>query len=81
VVANALVQGRGPNEVTDLALGEIAKVSGVNCCWLQLVDEKSSWLCNSTKTQAVARGTRIPAKTVPMGDSQNGEYPSLYEYS
>ncbi|MCK5589945.1 MAG: hypothetical protein KAI09_03100 [Dehalococcoidales bacterium] len=47
------MQGRGPNEVTDLALGEIAKVSGVNCCWLQLVDEKSSWLCNSTKTQAV----------------------------
>jgi len=81
VAANALVQGRGPNEVTDLALGEIAKVSGVNCCWLQLVDEKSSWLCNNTKTQAVTRGTRIPAKTVPMGDSQNGEYPSLYEYS
>lgn len=69
MVVNALVQGRGPNEVTDLALGEIAKVSGVNCCWLQLVDEKSSWLCNSTKTQAVVRGIKIPAKTVPMGDS------------
>lgn len=29
MVANALVQGRGPNEVTDLALGEIAKVVGL----------------------------------------------------
>jgi len=46
--------------------------------WLM---KKAAGLCNSTRTQAMARGTRIPAKTVPMGDSQNGEYPSLYEYS
>jgi len=41
-VAEILAQFREPEELIAVTLDEIAKISGVNCCWLQQVDEKNN---------------------------------------
>jgi len=41
-VAEILAQFREPEELIAVTLDEIAKISGVNCCWLQQVDEKTT---------------------------------------
>ena len=43
-VAEVLEQSREPGEAVAVALDEIAKASGVDCCWLGVVDEKSNRL-------------------------------------
>ena len=43
-VAEILAQSREPDEAVAVALDEIAKVNGVDCCWLQVVDEENNRL-------------------------------------
>jgi signal transduction histidine kinase/putative methionine-R-sulfoxide reductase with GAF domain len=43
-VAEILAQSREPGEAVAVALDEIAKVNGVDCCWLQVVDEENNRL-------------------------------------
>ena len=43
-VAEVLAQSREPDEAIAVALDEIAKVSGIDCCWLGVVDEQNNRL-------------------------------------
>ena len=43
-VAEILEQSREPGEAVAVALDEIAKVDGVDCCWLGVVDEENNRL-------------------------------------
>ena len=44
VITEAAFEGRGPNELADVLLDGLMKVSGVDCCWWQWVDNKNGRL-------------------------------------